>query len=165
MRGMENLKCDISRKTVEGKEKMEKERQNMDVAARDHEISTEARSDLALQMTDEGARGVLENLTLATDAADRDFNEHDGDLDAARDDSVDWKEDLDRRVLSGESDLEKTNQANEKAKLQKVQERIDGALRILREDLDFIEKEVSKNVDSIDESERERIALQARIEK
>jgi hypothetical protein len=166
MRGMDNFKRnDVANKIDQDKERMDRERADMGVSADDHEISIETLGKLELQVASEDGAGVTEHLHEATNAADEDFEKHNEELEDAHESSVEFNEELDSRAISGESDIEQANRANDSAKLIEVRSRIDGALKVLREGVDFLKTEAGRNTDIRTEIKRDQTELKARIAK
>lgn len=145
-------------------ERLQKEEDDMEMAADDKGVAFETRGALDLSITDEGAAAVTESLEDAGNEATREFREREREFDETVDEGDHWIDELAERERSGESDLDHATDAHARVRLTEVANRMERSLDSLREDIALFRDEAEKNRIQLEEKERNRQDLRARID-
>ncbi len=145
-------------------DELQEEEDGMEMAADDKDVAFETRGSLALIITTEGAAAVMDSLEDAGNEATREFRERERAFDETVDSGNNWADELVERERSGESDLDHATDAHDGVRLTEVAKRMERSLDSLREDIALLHDEAEKNLIQIEEKERNRQDLRARVE-
>ena len=157
-------RSDITRGIDTAREKMQIEREKMDVAADDSDVVTETREHLDLDITEEGAREVETHLEDALGGAEREFHEHDESLEHLQQDAAEQGEEIEAREQSGEDGREKLDAAHLRTELRDVTSGLENASDAMERDLRFLQGETERLKSLEKEFENAQAALRARMQ-
>lgn len=155
---------DLRQKTDDLKELTDEQEEAMGIAADDHDIARDTLDSLERGFTQEGIEEVTREIEAAGEAAGEDFWEHDHELEDLYADGEEWSAELDEREVSGESDQDTVERAEDTIVLESVKSEMLSALEGIREEIELIREELERHNEYQSESKENRADLSGRID-
>lgn len=144
-------------------ERLEEKIDDLEVIARDNEITADTLDNLEFSGTDDGSREVEGLMREAQDVTLERFEGEDQALDSYQLENREFETEMGDRAGTSAEDLERVNDAARGVDTREAVERIQEAAEAVTRDMEFLQKVIEEALANREASEQEQLRLESMI--